>query len=51
MLETTPYERLTANGEMAAYQHDGFWYPMDTMRDKDYLENEWQSGKAQWKLW
>lgn len=51
MLETVPYERLTEDGQMAAYQHDGFWYPMDTMRDKDYLESEWASGKAPWKLW
>lgn len=51
MLETVPYEKLTENGQMAAYQHDGFWYPMDTMRDKDYLEEEWASGKALWKLW
>lgn len=51
MLETVPYERLTADGQMAAYQHDGFWYPMDTMRDKDYLESEWASGNAAWKLW
>lgn len=51
MLETVPYERLTADGQMAAYQHEGFWYPMDTIRDRDYLESEWASGKAQWKLW
>lgn len=51
MLETVPYERLTADGQMAAYQHDGFWYPMDTIRDKDYLESEWASGNAPWKLW
>lgn len=51
MLETIPYERLTEAGQMAAYQHDGFWYPMDTMRDKDYLETEWASGEAPWKIW
>ena len=51
MLETVPYEKLTEAGQMAAYQHDGFWYPMDTMRDKDYLEDEWASGEAPWKLW
>ena len=51
MLETVPYERLTENGQLAAYQHDGFWYPMDTMRDKDYLESEWKEGNAPWKLW
>lgn len=51
MLETVPYERLTEDGQMAAYRHDGFWYPMDTIRDRDYLESEWASGKAPWKLW
>lgn len=51
MLETLPYERLTEAGQMAAFRHDGFWYPMDTMRDKDYLETEWNSGRAQWRLW
>ena len=51
MLETLPYEKLTADGQMAAYQHEGFWYPMDTIRDRDYLENEWESGTAQWKIW
>ena len=51
MLETLPYERLTEAGQMAAYQHDGFWYPMDTMRDKDYLETEWAGGEAKWKKW
>lgn len=51
MLETLPYERLTEDGQMAAYQHDGFWYPMDTMRDRHYLETEWAAGDAQWKIW
>lgn len=51
MLETLPYERLSEDGQMAAFRHDGFWYPMDTMRDKDYLETEWNSGHAKWKLW
>ena len=51
MLETVPYEKLTEAGQMAAYQHDGFWYPMDTMRDKDYLEMEWANGEAPWKIW
>ena len=51
MLETIPYEKLTADGQMAAYQHEGFWYPMDTIRDRDYLESEWASGMAAWKMW
>ena len=49
--QTGAAEGVTEAGQMAAYQHDGFWYPMDTMRDKDYLETEWASGEAPWKLW
>ncbi|MBR1865982.1 MAG: glucose-1-phosphate cytidylyltransferase [Lachnospiraceae bacterium] len=51
MLETLPYESLTEAGQMAAYRHEGFWYPMDTIRDRDYLESEWAGGDAPWKLW
>lgn len=51
MLEQTPFERLARNGEMAAYKHDGFWSPMDTMRDKEYLEKLWEEGNAPWKVW
>ena len=51
MLETRPYEQLSADGEMAAFKHEGFWYPMDTIRDRDFLESEWSSGEAKWKLW
>lgn len=51
MLETLPYESLTEAGQMAAYRHEGFWYPMDTIRDRDYLESEWSGGQAPWKLW
>lgn len=51
MLETLPYERLTEDEQMAAYRHDGFWYSMDTIRDKDYLETQWAGGNAPWKLW
>jgi glucose-1-phosphate cytidylyltransferase len=49
--ESTPLETLTAQGELAAYQHDGFWQPMDTLRDKTYLEDLWASGRAPWKVW
>lgn len=48
MLETSPFERLAQAGEMDAYRHDGFWSPMDTLRDKAYLEELWESGKAPW---
>ncbi len=49
--ETTPLQRLAAEGELRAFQHRGFWQPMDTVRDKNYLEEIWQSGKAPWKIW
>ena len=43
--------RLARDGQLAAYQHAGFWQPMDTMRDKYNLEELWGSGKAPWKIW
>jgi glucose-1-phosphate cytidylyltransferase len=49
--EREPLEKLATTGELAAYQHTGFWQPMDTLRDKTYLEELWQSGKAPWKVW
>jgi glucose-1-phosphate cytidylyltransferase len=49
--ERAPLEDLTAQGELSAYQHDGFWQPMDTLRDKTYLEDLWASGRAPWKVW
>jgi glucose-1-phosphate cytidylyltransferase len=49
--EREPMERLAREGRMAAYLHRGFWRPMDTLRDKLYLENLWASGKAPWKIW
>ena len=51
MLEAGPLEAVARDGEMTAYKHDGFWSPMDTMRDKEYLEELWKSGKAPWKIW
>ncbi len=42
---------LTREKKLAAYQHHGFWQPMDTLRDKKYLEELWESGKAPWKVW
>lgn len=50
MLETLPFERLAADGQMAAYKHDGFWSPMDNIHDKEYLEKLWDSGEAPWKV-
>jgi glucose-1-phosphate cytidylyltransferase len=49
--EREPLERLAKEGNLAAFQHHGFWQPMDTLRDKTYLEELWQSGKAPWKVW
>ena len=49
--ERGPLERLASEGQLGAFEHDGFWQPMDTLRDKTYLEELWQSGKAPWKVW
>lgn len=51
MLEAGPFESIAGDGEMTAYKHPGFWSPMDTLRDKEYLEELWESGKAPWKVW
>jgi glucose-1-phosphate cytidylyltransferase len=44
-------ENLARDGYLAAFRHDGFWHPMDTLRDKNVLEEMWQSGNAPWKIW
>lgn len=49
--EREPLEKMAANGQMQAYKHHGFWKPMDTLRDKHELEEEWNSGEARWKIW
>ena len=49
--EGEPLVGLAADGELMAFEHDGFWQPMDTLRDKNHLEELWQSGKAPWKVW
>jgi len=49
--EAGPLEALAARGELRGYRHDGFWHPMDTLRDKTHLDGLWQSGVAPWKLW
>lgn len=51
MLEDGPFESLVRDGELVAYRHNGFWSPMDTMHDHDFLEGLWESGDAPWKLW
>ncbi len=50
-LEREPLERLAAEGDLAAYRHNGFWQCMDTQRDKERLEMLWSSHKAPWKVW
>jgi glucose-1-phosphate cytidylyltransferase len=49
--ERTPMEQLAREGQISAYQHEGFWQPMDTLRDKTHLEELWSTGKALWKCW
>ena len=49
--EREPMEALAKAGQLAAYRHDGFWHPMDTLRDKHVLEELWNSGQAPWKIW
>jgi len=49
--EQDPLERLAAAGQLGVYLHRGFWHPMDTLRDKNYLEGLWSSGEAPWKMW
>lgn len=51
MLEQTPFEHLAIDEQMSAYQHPGFWSPMDTVHDRDYLERLWSSEEAPWKVW
>ena len=50
-LEREPLEALARDGQLAAYAHDGFWQPMDTLRERNLLEELWQSGRAPWKRW
>ncbi len=49
--EHGPMEQLARDAELSAYQHAGFWQPMDTLRDKTLLESLWASGRAPWKVW
>jgi len=49
--EREPMEKLAYDGELAAYRHEGFWQPMDTLRDKNVLEAMWNEDKAPWKIW
>jgi glucose-1-phosphate cytidylyltransferase len=49
--ERSPLETLASEGELSVYKHNGFWCPMDTMRDKIMLNEIWEKNKAPWKLW
>jgi glucose-1-phosphate cytidylyltransferase len=49
--EAEPLTRLASEGQLMAYQHAGFWQPMDTLREKTHLEQLWASGSAPWKMW
>jgi glucose-1-phosphate cytidylyltransferase len=49
--EREPLESLARDGELSAFAHQGFWQPMDTLRDKVKLDELWQTGKAPWKVW
>lgn len=51
ILEREPLESLARDRQLVAYKHQGFWQPMDTLRDKTYLEDLWKSGEAPWKVW
>ncbi|MGQ9870774.1 glucose-1-phosphate cytidylyltransferase [Leptodesmis sp.] len=49
--EREPLQKLAQSNQLSAYRHAGFWQPMDTLRDKNYLEDLWKNGKAPWKIW
>ena len=49
--EQEPLNNLATDGELMSFKHEDFWQPMDTLRDKHYLEELWETGKAPWKLW
>jgi glucose-1-phosphate cytidylyltransferase len=49
--EQDPLNNLATKGELMGYRHEAFWHPMDTLRDKNYLEDLWGANKAPWKLW
>lgn len=51
IFERAPLESLAADGQLEAYRHDGFWLPMDTLRDKQKLEALWEAGAAPWRVW
>jgi len=50
-LEREPMQRMAADGELVAYRHEGYWQPMDTLREYNLLNEAWESGRAPWKVW
>ena len=51
VLEKSPLETLAKENKLAAFKHTGFWYPMDTLREKNHLEELYKSGNIPWKTW
>ena len=51
VFEREPMERIAAAGELSAFTHEGFWHPMDTLRDRQHLEDLWATGNAPWRIW
>src|SRR3989344_1637346 len=51
IFEKEPLEKLASQKQLHSFFHNGFWQPMDTLRDKNFLEESWQSGRAPWKVW
>ena len=51
MWEQEPMQKLTKNNQLSGYYHDNFWHPVDTMRDKKFLDDLWNNNKAPWKCW
>ena len=49
--EKEPMEKIAEEGKLSAYRHHGFWQPMDTLRDKMYLEDLWRSETPPWRIW
>ena len=51
ILERAPLEEISRMKQLVAFRHAGFWHPMDTLRDKNYLNDLWKTGKAPWRIW
>jgi glucose-1-phosphate cytidylyltransferase len=51
IFERDPMERIAADGQLSAFTYTGFWHPMDTLRDKQYLEELWATSRAPWRIW